>query len=163
VTAKSERFDDVRLYWRGLLAHDIGARCNADCGAALGSATSRAMASATWGFGALAAWIVMKCLHGTRDLADRSQDYGTGDRGGDGEDFSVGKPSVAGKSLQLPVAEVMGDLVCQKDFTVVRTCKDPTPTLWFLDVSQDHARRWYSIGGVRKSGKSDGASHRLAA
>ena len=42
------------------------------------------------------------------------------------------------KSLLLPIAEAMGDLVCQKDFTLVRKCEGPTCTLWFLDVSKGH-------------------------
>ena len=39
------------------------------------------------------------------------------------------------KSLLLPLADAMGDLVCRKDFTLVRKCEGPTCTLWFLDVS----------------------------
>lgn len=49
------------------------------------------------------------------------------------------------KSLLLPIAEAMGDLVCQKDFTLVRKCEGPTCTLWFLDVSKAHGRRWCSM------------------
>jgi predicted RNA-binding Zn ribbon-like protein len=49
------------------------------------------------------------------------------------------------KSLLLPIAEAMGDLVCQNDFTLVRKCEGPTCTLWFLDVSKGHGRRWCSM------------------
>lgn len=49
------------------------------------------------------------------------------------------------KSLLLPIAEAMGDLVCQKDFTLVRKCEGPTCTLWFMDVSKAHSRRWCSM------------------
>jgi len=40
------------------------------------------------------------------------------------------------KALLLPIAEAMGGLVCDKDFTLVRKCEAPTCTLWFLDVSK---------------------------
>jgi predicted RNA-binding Zn ribbon-like protein len=49
------------------------------------------------------------------------------------------------KSLLLPIAQAIGDLVCQKDFTLVRKCEGPTCTLWFLDVSKGHGRRWCSM------------------
>jgi predicted RNA-binding Zn ribbon-like protein len=49
------------------------------------------------------------------------------------------------EALLLPIAEAMGDLVCQKDFTLVRRCEGPTCTLWFLDVSKGHSRRWCSM------------------
>jgi predicted RNA-binding Zn ribbon-like protein len=49
------------------------------------------------------------------------------------------------KALLLPIAEAMGDLICQKDFALVRKCEGPTCTLWFLDVSKGHGRRWCSM------------------
>jgi predicted RNA-binding Zn ribbon-like protein len=49
------------------------------------------------------------------------------------------------KTLLLPIAEAMGDLVCAKDFTLVRRCEGPTCTMWFHDVSKGHARRWCSM------------------
>jgi predicted RNA-binding Zn ribbon-like protein len=62
------------------------------------------------------------------------------------------------KSLLLPIAEAMGDLVCQKDFTFVRRCEGPTCTLWFLDVSKGHARRWCSMAVCGNRAKA--AAHR---
>ena len=62
------------------------------------------------------------------------------------------------KSLLLPIAEAMGDLVCQKDFTLVRKCEGPTCTLWFLDVSKGHGRRWCSISVCGNRAKA--ATHR---
>jgi predicted RNA-binding Zn ribbon-like protein len=62
------------------------------------------------------------------------------------------------KSLLLPIAEAMGDLVCQKDFTLVRKCEGPTCTLWFLDVSKGHARRWCSMAVCGNRAKA--AAHR---
>ena len=62
------------------------------------------------------------------------------------------------KSLLLPIAEAMGDLVCQKDFTLVRKCEGPTCTLWFLDVSNGHGRRWCSMAVCGNRAKA--AAHR---
>jgi predicted RNA-binding Zn ribbon-like protein len=62
------------------------------------------------------------------------------------------------KSLLLPIAEAMGDLICQKDFTLVRQCEGPTCTLWFLDVSKGHARRWCSMAVCGNRAKA--AAHR---
>jgi predicted RNA-binding Zn ribbon-like protein len=65
------------------------------------------------------------------------------------------------KSLLLPIAEAMGDLVCQKDFALVRKCEGPTCTLWFLDVSKGHARRWCSMAVCGNRAKV--AAHRARA
>jgi predicted RNA-binding Zn ribbon-like protein len=65
------------------------------------------------------------------------------------------------KALLLPIAEAMGDLVCQKDFTLVRKCEGPTCTLWFLDVSKGHARRWCSMAVCGNRAKA--AAHRARA
>jgi predicted RNA-binding Zn ribbon-like protein len=46
-------------------------------------------------------------------------------------------------ALLLPLADAMGDLVCQADFQYVRRCE--RCTLWFLDVSRGHRRRWCSM------------------
>ena len=62
------------------------------------------------------------------------------------------------KSLLLPIAEAMGDLICQKDFTLVRKCEGPTCTLWFLDVSKGHGRRWCSMAACGNRAKV--AAHR---
>ena len=48
-------------------------------------------------------------------------------------------------ALLLPLAEAMGDLICQADFTRVKHCEGPTCTLWFHDVSKNHTRRWCSM------------------
>ena len=65
------------------------------------------------------------------------------------------------KTLLLPIAEAMGDLVCEKDFTMVRKCENPTCTLWFLDVSKAHARRWCSMAVCGNRAKA--AAHRARA
>jgi predicted RNA-binding Zn ribbon-like protein len=65
------------------------------------------------------------------------------------------------KSLLLPIAEAIGDLVCRKDFTLVRKCEGPTCTLWFHDVSKGHARRWCSMAVCGNRAKA--AAHRARA
>jgi predicted RNA-binding Zn ribbon-like protein len=62
------------------------------------------------------------------------------------------------RSLLLPIAEAMGDLVCRKDLTLVRRCEGPSCTLWFLDVSKAHARRWCSMALCGNRAKA--AAHR---
>ena len=62
------------------------------------------------------------------------------------------------KTLLLPIAEAMGDLVCRKDFTLVRRCEGSGCTLWFLDVSKAHARRWCSMALCGNRAKA--AAHR---
>jgi predicted RNA-binding Zn ribbon-like protein len=65
------------------------------------------------------------------------------------------------KTLLLPIAEAMGDLVCRKDFTLVRKCEAPSCTLWFHDVSKGHARRWCSMAVCGNRAKA--AAHRARA
>jgi predicted RNA-binding Zn ribbon-like protein len=65
------------------------------------------------------------------------------------------------KALLVPIAEAMGDLVCQKDFTLVRRCEGPTCTLWFLDVSKGDARRWCSMAVCGNRAKA--TAHRARA
>jgi len=65
------------------------------------------------------------------------------------------------KSLLLPLAEAMGELICERDFTLVRECEGPTCTLWFLDVSKAHARRWCSMAACGNRAKA--AAHRVRA
>jgi predicted RNA-binding Zn ribbon-like protein len=62
------------------------------------------------------------------------------------------------EALLLPLAEAMGDLICRKDFTLVRKCEGPTCTLWFHDVSRAHARRWCSMAVCGNRAKA--AAHR---
>jgi len=62
------------------------------------------------------------------------------------------------KALLLPVAEAIGDLVCRADFTLVRKCEGPSCTLWFLDVSKSHGRRWCNMAACGNRAKA--AAHR---
>ena len=61
--------------------------------------------------------------------------------------------------LLLPLAEAMGDLVCRAEFQYVRRCE--RCTLWFLDVSRGHGRRWCSMAICGNRAKA--ASHRARA
>src|SRR5262249_14991184 len=62
------------------------------------------------------------------------------------------------EALVMPIAEAMGDLVCRKDFTLVRRCEGATCTLWFYDVSKAHVRRWCSMAVCGNRAKA--AAHR---
>ena len=101
-----------------------------------------------------------------RDKAYRQIEIGvTGDgRGYDGENpralrWRAKRRWDSPKSLLLPIAEAMGDLACQKDLTLVRKCEGPTCTLWFLDVSKSHGRRWCSMAVCGNRAKA--AAHRV--
>ncbi len=87
-----------------------------------------------------------------------------GDRGGNGGKglqalrWQAKRHWNSPRSLLLPIAEAMGDLVCKKDFTFVRKCEGATCTLWFLDVSKGHTRRWCSMAVCGNRAKA--AAHR---
>lgn len=49
----------------------------------------------------------------------------------------------AGDTLA-PVAAAMADLICESDLDLVRTCENPQCTMWFLDRTKGHRRRWCS-------------------
>ena len=62
------------------------------------------------------------------------------------------------RSLLLPIAEAIGDLVCRKDFSLVRHCEGPSCALWFFDISKAHGRRWCSMALCGNRAKA--AAHR---
>lgn len=62
------------------------------------------------------------------------------------------------KDLLLPIAEAIGDLICQADFERVKNCEGPTCTLWFHDISKNHTRRWCSMAVCGNRAKA--AAHR---
>lgn len=45
----------------------------------------------------------------------------------------------------LPIAEAVGELVCDEDFRRVKQCEGSDCTMWFLDTSKNHTRRWCSM------------------
>ncbi len=62
------------------------------------------------------------------------------------------------EDLLLPMAEAMGELICNVDFERVRNCEGPTCTMWFRDVSKNHTRRWCSMAVCGNRAKA--AAHR---
>lgn len=62
------------------------------------------------------------------------------------------------ETLLLPLADAVGDLVCKKDFALVRQCEGAGCTLWFFDASKGHARRWCSMAVCGNRAKA--AAHR---
>ncbi len=62
------------------------------------------------------------------------------------------------EDLLLPLAEVMGDLVCSADFSYVKNCEGPTCTLYFHDVSKNRKRRWCTMSVCGNRAKA--AAHR---
>ncbi len=62
------------------------------------------------------------------------------------------------EDLLLPIAEIMGDLICRPDFERIKNCEGPTCTMWFLDVSKNHTRRWCSMAVCGNRAKA--AAHR---
>jgi predicted RNA-binding Zn ribbon-like protein len=62
------------------------------------------------------------------------------------------------RRLLQPVAEAMGDLVCNADFRLVRACEGAGCTLVFYDRTKGHARRWCSMSVCGNRAKA--AAHR---
>ncbi len=60
--------------------------------------------------------------------------------------------------LLLPIAEAMGDLICQANFERVKNCEGPKCTLWFHDTSKNHTRRWCTMAVCGNRAKA--AAHR---
>jgi predicted RNA-binding Zn ribbon-like protein len=60
--------------------------------------------------------------------------------------------------LLLPIAKAMADLVCEADFSMVKQCEGPTCTMFFLDTTKGHARRWCSMALCGNRAKQ--AAHR---
>jgi predicted RNA-binding Zn ribbon-like protein len=62
------------------------------------------------------------------------------------------------EDLLLPIAEAIGELICQADFERVKNCEGATCTLWFHDISKNHTRRWCSMAVCGNRAKA--AAHR---
>lgn len=63
-------------------------------------------------------------------------------------------------ALLLPLAEAMGDLLCRQDFSHVRPCEGVGCTLWFLDLSKSHGRRWCSMAACGNRAKASALRQR---
>lgn len=70
--------------------------------------------------------------------------------------FELGSP----RDLLTSIAEASAKLICEADFTHVRNCEGPTCTLYFLDISKNHKRRWCSMKVCGNRAKA--AAHRKA-
>lgn len=64
----------------------------------------------------------------------------------------------APEQLLLPIAEAIGDLVCNADFRLIRACEGSACSLTFLDRTKAHARRWCSMAVCGNRAKA--AAHR---
>ena len=64
----------------------------------------------------------------------------------------------APKDLLLPLAEVMGDIICSADFSLIKNCEWPACNLYFLDVSKNGKRRWCTMSVCGNRAKA--AAHR---
>lgn len=62
------------------------------------------------------------------------------------------------EDLLLPLANAMANLVCTADFTHIKNCEGPTCSLWFLDMSKNHKRRWCTMDVCGNRAKA--AAHR---
>lgn len=49
------------------------------------------------------------------------------------------------RQLLVPPADAVAQLLTTGDRGLVRTCEDPTCTLWFYDRTKSHRRRWCSM------------------
>lgn len=49
------------------------------------------------------------------------------------------------EELLAPLAEAAAELLASGDFNLIRPCESPECTLWFLDRTKSHRRRWCSM------------------
>ena len=64
-------------------------------------------------------------------------------------------------ALLLPVAEALARLVCTEDFSHVKACEGAACTLFFVDHTRGHARRWCSMALCGNRAKQAAHRHRL--
>ncbi len=64
----------------------------------------------------------------------------------------------APEQLLMPIAEAIGDLVCDADFRLVRHCEGNGCVLMFYDRTKAHGRRWCSMAICGNRAKA--AAHR---
>lgn len=62
------------------------------------------------------------------------------------------------EDLLLPIANAMGDLLCEANMTMVKNCHGKTCGLWFLDTSKNHKRAWCTMSICGNRAKA--AAHR---
>lgn len=49
------------------------------------------------------------------------------------------------EELLLPIVEAMSTLICTPAFERVKNCEGPKCSLWFLDITKNHTRRWCAM------------------
>ena len=67
------------------------------------------------------------------------------DAGGTGFELHRVRRWNSAESLLLPIGEALARMVCEEDFTYVKSCEGPTCTLLFADHTKGHRRRWCSM------------------
>ena len=60
--------------------------------------------------------------------------------------------------LLLPLANAMGDLLCDANISLVKNCGGETCGMWFLDISKNHKRHWCTMSICGNRAKA--AAHR---
>ncbi len=68
--------------------------------------------------------------------------------------FEIRRP----RDLLTRIATACAHLICDADFRYVKNCEGPTCTMYFLDVSKNHKRRWCSMSVCGNRAKA--AAHR---
>lgn len=91
-------------------------------------------------------------------LHDQEDDHGQENRGTSGLAWRPQRRWQSPKSLLLPLARSLADLVCTEDFTYVKACEGPECTLLFVDRTRGRARRWCSMAVCGNRAKQ--AAHR---
>ena len=68
------------------------------------------------------------------------------------------------EDLLLPIARAMSELICRIDFKRVKPCEGSACTMWFLDASKNHTRRWcvMEICGNRAKAAAHRAKKKLS-
>ena len=64
---------------------------------------------------------------------------------GDGLSLQAHYAASTPQQLLAPLAEAAAHLLATADFKLVRKCEDHACTLWFLDRTKSHRRRWCSM------------------
>ena len=68
------------------------------------------------------------------------------------------EPFTTPDQLLQPIARAIAGMLCDEDFTFVRTCEGHACTLMFLDRTKTHSRRWCSMASCGNRAKA--AAHR---
>ncbi|MBY0276808.1 CGNR zinc finger domain-containing protein [Candidatus Binatia bacterium] len=74
---------------------------------------------------------------------------------------TVRRSASAVAGLRAPVVAAIADLFTMADFALVRTCAGPSCTLWFLDRTKGHRRRWCAMELCGNRAKVDAHRQRV--